>query len=872
MTCTGEEIKKARKNQNLSRNFWQKFCTKKKHCPVREDRLHSQFTSSSRTVRSKMSEEDAGNTVVQSTLNSCGGRKERHVDLLLKALSGPSTEEKDGDFLEVRGLGGAHLFPRLPLLLFSPLVQALLLQQQQSDPTLGTKCPVIVLPELPLVSLQALSQLVLTGKSSLVCPISEVKSAALALGIEMEHLVKVKTEASLNSSQVENVEESSSGAARGDLEEDFEEVDEADGSSTDFNQVMDALDKEIKKELVNEEDLNRTSSDLSPGTTRGESVNEHGLSLKTEPKSDLDSDETGGDSEFANVLKALDQESDNEKNFENNLEAIDEETVGCSNDVGFEEDMLDIPPESESGRTENFANDKQGCGDKITVEEIDAQDQGNIEDALEEPVYSGMCYISTEASDFEDTDSDKEFEEQNETVDDISEDIVDDISQDIVDDISEDFVDDISQDIVDDISEDIDDQDNTLHHELEGGKEAKKRLVVMEQEWSEMEDNEREEEKESEMEDNEKVEEAECESEKGSVNEKGSPKRGKTGKDRRKEIENRENREKETGNSETVEESEKEKEQKLKMLERASRGARQGKAGEDLKPKRKTWREEMKLLKERFEEEREVADLTMDEKSTFLRALNLTAKILPEVLPEELQEILPELQEELQEVLPELSEEVLPEFPEVPKEDLTEDVNLGSSKRQSSDENLRKKRDRSKHSKDKKVVQKEKESTNRENLSPSKRRRKNHEQKVEEIVEDGDIASRDELGLEDCLIPGKEKSRESENNQEPELESNLLDVSLEVQPEQNVPENLKDMVGEADIMDNQLGEVRECGEELGKPDDKPKGEEALQKEGEQDEKEEKTGKKVKVELRPALPDIMTIEEIDLEEFDTARYL
>ena len=51
------------------------------------------------------------------------------------------------------------------------------------------------------------------------------------------------------------------------------------------------------------------------------------------------------------------------------------------------------------------------------------------------------------------------------------------------------------------------------------------------------------------------------------------------------------------------------------------------------------------------------------------------------------------------------------------------------------------------------------------------------------------------------------------------------------------------MVGEADIMDNQRGEVRECGEELGKPDDKPKGEEALQKEGEQDEKEEKTGKK-----------------------------
>ena len=64
-----------------------------------------------------MSEVDLGNKVVDST-DSPGERKEKHVDLLLEALSGKSTEEKDGDFLEVQGLGGAHLFPRLPLLLF----------------------------------------------------------------------------------------------------------------------------------------------------------------------------------------------------------------------------------------------------------------------------------------------------------------------------------------------------------------------------------------------------------------------------------------------------------------------------------------------------------------------------------------------------------------------------------------------------------------------------------------------------------------------------------------------------------------------------------------------------------------------------------
>ena len=130
-----------------------------------------------------MSEVNDGNTVVQSKLDGRGGRKERHVDLLLEALSGPSTEEKGGDFLEVQGLGGVYLFPRLPLLLFSPLVQALLLSQQSYN--------ILSCPELSISSLQALGQLLLTGKSMSICSVAEVKSAASALGIDMENLVKV---------------------------------------------------------------------------------------------------------------------------------------------------------------------------------------------------------------------------------------------------------------------------------------------------------------------------------------------------------------------------------------------------------------------------------------------------------------------------------------------------------------------------------------------------------------------------------------------------------------------------------------------------------------------------------------------------------
>ena len=127
--------------------------------------MHAQFSCRHQTVRS-VSEGVVtvmSNTVGHLKMASCGERKERHAALLLEALCGPSTEKGEyGDFLEVQALGGSHLFPWLPLLLFSPRVQDLLLQQQKHP-------PVIVLPELPLLSVQAVSQLVQNGKSSLLC-------------------------------------------------------------------------------------------------------------------------------------------------------------------------------------------------------------------------------------------------------------------------------------------------------------------------------------------------------------------------------------------------------------------------------------------------------------------------------------------------------------------------------------------------------------------------------------------------------------------------------------------------------------------------------------------------------------------------------
>ena len=117
-----------------------------------------------------------------------------HATLLLDALTGDRREDvENGDFLEVQGLGGVYHFPRLPLLLFSPLVQALLLSQQSHN-TLSC-------PEISISSLQALGQLLLTGKSTSVCSVGEVKSAASSLGIDMENLVKVDRHEDARSSE-----------------------------------------------------------------------------------------------------------------------------------------------------------------------------------------------------------------------------------------------------------------------------------------------------------------------------------------------------------------------------------------------------------------------------------------------------------------------------------------------------------------------------------------------------------------------------------------------------------------------------------------------------------------------------------------------
>ena len=76
-------------------------------------------------------------------------------------------------------------------------------------------------------------------------------------------------------------------------------------------------------------------------------------------------------------------------------------------------------------------------------------------------------------------------------------------------------------------------------------------------------------------------------------------------------------------------------EQKLKKLERATRACRltTNKGEEAPKKKRKTWKQEMELLWERFQVKREADEPEMDEKGKFVRALNLAPrKTYPEVL------------------------------------------------------------------------------------------------------------------------------------------------------------------------------------------------------------------------------------------------
>ena len=76
-------------------------------------------------------------------------------------------------------------------------------------------------------------------------------------------------------------------------------------------------------------------------------------------------------------------------------------------------------------------------------------------------------------------------------------------------------------------------------------------------------------------------------------------------------------------------------EQKLKKLERATRACRltTTKGEEAPKKKRKTWKQEMELLWERFQAKREADEPEMDEKGKFVRALNLVPrKTYPEIV------------------------------------------------------------------------------------------------------------------------------------------------------------------------------------------------------------------------------------------------
>ena len=94
-------------------------------------------------------------------------------------------------------------------------------------------------------------------------------------------------------------------------------------------------------------------------------------------------------------------------------------------------------------------------------------------------------------------------------------------------------------------------------------------------------------------------------------------------------ISNKENKEVTMGGKEMErKEDGSDLEQKLKKLERATRACRltTNKGEEAPKKKRKTWKQEMELLWERFQAKREADEPEMDEKGKFVRALNLVPR------------------------------------------------------------------------------------------------------------------------------------------------------------------------------------------------------------------------------------------------------
>ena len=728
---------------------------------------------------------------------TCAGQTQsevmvKHADLLMEALSTSNKEEEGGDFLEMQSLAGdVLLFPRLPLLLFSPLVQALLNQQHPLNQS------VILLPEMSLSSLQALSQLLLTGRSRETCSIAEVRSAAEALGIHMEQLVKVEgglvgsvnslesREPTSNSSSLQNVE-AESGAA--ELENDRERVDEASGSKiADFDDVLHALDKEIKRELLEEEEksLEATSLDILSNDTSA--LGENCSGVKTEPPMN-DSETPGGDeaevdSEFANVLQALDQEEaksqEQEEVWKSNLEKTDDVNLNKIQVKHDSHTLQDSAPhilsESESGGNElvaavledninintdfhhviNALDKEIGEGERNL--DIQNHDSGgfDFEDVLDEPaVYQGMCYISPSSSHPEDSDR-VETEQSDETFEDVFEDVV---HQD-------------GDSLEEDSKDGTEDENGSIDVEKTSDKENNKYEIMA------------------------------------------------------------------GGTEDEKEDSGSELDQKLKKLERATRACRQtttNKVEEEApKKKRRTWKQEMEMLWERFEAERETEDEPeMDEKRKFMRALNL-----------------------------------------VPR---TTALEIGIVLQAERDKNLEnKKRDRPDDHSDETIDEKGKRTIVIEEASPSKRQRQ--KEKGEIVVEEAERYENQVGGQGDiCLDFDIPLLQEEDVDQQATLDNNFERKETH-SGKSECPADEGELVPVCDIVDDGDKEIRKGDQKSDNEDQKSDKEDQKydnegQKSDKGDEKEE-IRKKVKVEeLQLGLPDIMVIEEIDLVEFDVARYI
>ena len=236
----------------------------------------------------------------------------------------------------------------------------------------------------------------------------------------------------------------------------------------------------------------------------------------------------------------------------------------------------------------------------------------------------------------------------------------------------------------------------------------------------------------------------------------------------------------------------------------------------------------MEMLRERFEAERETEDEPeMDEKRKFMRALNL-----------------------------------------VPRKTAFE---IGIVLQVERD----KKRDRSDDHSGETIDVKGKRTIAVEEASPSKRQRQKEkgEIEVEEAARDeNQVDGEDDICL-DFDIP---LLQEEDVDQQAPLDNNFERKETHL-GKSECPADEGELVRECDIVDDGDKEIREGDQKYDNEDQKSnkegqKSDNEGQKSDRGDEKEE-IRKKVKVEeVQPGLPDIMVIEEIDLVEFDVARYI